>query len=214
MIILKIFGCIILVLLLILILLLFAPVRYFAQGQKYEVSSVSAKAEYMFGVFKLALFKKDTERLQISIKLFGQALKAGSRQKGRIEKAEKIKKGKREHRNICGRLADKGYRSRATIMVNEGFRHICPRKFAINGLFGFDDPFDTAIAWVFLNSLSIWNEGCHITPAFDREMLEGEFIIDGRVVVGKLLWFYAKFRLSKPVRNIYKNERMERKYAH
>jgi hypothetical protein len=51
-----------------------------------------------------------------------------------------------------------------------------------------------------------------LQPVFYDEVLEGKFLIKGRIVLAPILWIAVKFILSRPVRNILK-ERKRKAYA-
>lgn len=80
-----------------------------------------------------------------------------------------------------------------------------PNKFYLTGTVGLSDPALTGeivgLAWT-LNG--ILNKRIEISAAFDREVIEGEVYIKGRIVPVYMVFCLIRFVLVKPVRKIIK----------
>lgn len=210
MIILKIAAVILLVLLACLLILLLIPLRYSAQGYKYEDYNVTACVSWIFGILKLDACIQEGRGTAFSVKLFNHPLRIS--QKKNERKKEKVKE-KAKKQSLWKRFLDIGYRNQFFKMITNIINHVKPSMISASGRFGFDDPFDTAVVWGFLSSINITGGNISISPVFDEEILKGEFKIAGRVALISLLMAYVVFRFSKPVKYILKNERMEKKYV-
>lgn len=79
--------------------------------------------------------------------------------------------------------------------------HILPRKVRGNVTVGFEDPAMTgqllAAAGVFY---PLYKENIQITPVFDRQVLEGDFLIKGRIFGAAFVWTAWKIYRNRNVR--------------
>ena len=79
--------------------------------------------------------------------------------------------------------------------------HILPRKVRGNVTVGFEDPAMTgqllAAAGVFY---PLYKENIQITPVFDRQVLEGNFLIKGRIFGAAFVWTAWKIYRNRNVR--------------
>ena len=79
--------------------------------------------------------------------------------------------------------------------------HILPRKVRGNVNVGFEDPAMTgqllAAAGVFY---PLYKENIQITPVFDRQVLEGDFLIKGRIFGAAFVWTAWKIYRNRNVR--------------
>jgi hypothetical protein len=211
MILLNIIGWIFLILLILILLLLISPVEYMAHGQKYDSSSVHAKVRYLFGAIRFQFDKEEGSEAAYSLKVLSWSVKGKTHVSS---KKKEDRKGKKEKsRSSIKYFLDHGYRSQLIESINKGIRHVKPKRIVINCTYGFDDPFDTAVTWGLLNCINIWGRDCSINPVYDDEILEGNFLVEGRIIPAAILWIIVKFRFSEPVINIKRNERKERKYV-
>jgi hypothetical protein len=212
MIILKIILYLLLFLLLLLAAALAAPVKYLAEGQKYESSFIRLETTWLFRALNFILLKEDDRKMALSIKIFGFSIVSRKSHKEEKEKVKRKKK-KKAHGGHLGR----DYINQVIGLVKAMLDHIKPRVIFAEGTYGFEDPFYTAMSCIIVNNLSSWAEGFSIKlkPVFDEEVLEGRFLVQGRAVPAVILWQLAIFRLSRPVRerNKYKKERKRKVYA-
>lgn len=99
-------------------------------------------------------------------------------------------------------LADIKYRLKKIL------KHIFPRKIQGALHFGFEDPSWTGRA---LGAVAVfypkYGKQISITPYFDREILEGQLDVRGRIRVGTLLWHALKLYMNKEVKQLYKRIR-------
>ena len=79
--------------------------------------------------------------------------------------------------------------------------HVLPRKVRGNVTVGFEDPAMTgqllAAAGVFY---PLYKENIQITPVFDRQVLEGDFLIKGRIFGAAFVWTAWKIYRNRNVR--------------
>lgn len=210
MIILRIAAYIIIALIILILILLMAPVRYQAKGYKYEGYNLAARVSWIFGAVKFIYSIQEGQKASSSLQLLCFPISFKQKKHDREEKQPGGKAKKKSHGK---RFLDRGYRREIFKAFKALWDHAKPHIIYARGRFGFDDPFDTAIVCGFLSCLGMPDETINITPVFEEEILEGKFEIEGKVVPAFLLICYVRFRFSKPVKYILKNERMEKKYV-
>lgn len=202
MIILTILGFLLLLILTIILALLFIPFDYHVHGEKYETAFLQLMVSWLFGGIGI-YYSISTDGAEGYIRILGMkiAISPGKHHK---------EKEKKKHVSYLR----KDFIERLLKAIGEMLNHIKPRRFEVNGCFGFEDPYNTSILWLCILALPLHhkNFNINITPAFYDEILEGRFIIEGRMVLAVLLWIAAKLRLSRPVKNIIK-ERKKKIYA-
>ena len=94
--------------------------------------------------------------------------------------------------------------------------HISPQRTEADLRFGFEDPYYTGVIGAFLYT-SFGGRSVRLTPVFEEEVLEGWFLVEGRVI--PIVVLYLALRGYAPVffRNIRAkfrgNERKVRKYV-
>ncbi len=73
--------------------------------------------------------------------------------------------------------------------IRQILRHLLPTKLRIRGNFGFADPATTGQLNGILYMLpEKYQKGLQLQPHFDRECLDGELLLKGRIRLGSLLW--------------------------
>lgn len=85
-------------------------------------------------------------------------------------------------------------------------RKIKPDK--INGYvrFGLEDPYNTGRVLAVLSVLyPFYGENFQVYPEFEREIIEGDVFLKGRIHFMHLLWFLVKIYFDKNVKIAYKN---------
>lgn len=77
----------------------------------------------------------------------------------------------------------------------DGFwKHTRPMRLEAEGYYGFEDPYYTGLACALINCTSPHGDkyNINLTPVFDEEVIEGSFIVEGRIVPAVLLWILAR----------------------
>lgn len=82
-------------------------------------------------------------------------------------------------------------------------RHVLPRSIKGRVTFGFDDPYRTGqvLSWAAI-LYPVYRDSLQITPVFDREVLEGELSIKGRIRLAVLLGAAARLMMDKNFRKL------------
>lgn len=83
--------------------------------------------------------------------------------------------------------------------------HILPRKVRGKVVFGFDDPSLTGQVLALAGAIyPLYKERLQLTPVFDRQVLEGEVKLSGRVFGGYLLWQAWQIYRNREVKVTYR----------
>ena len=88
--------------------------------------------------------------------------------------------------------------------IKELFYHIKPRKFKLEGRYGFEDPFYTGIALASINIMRplFINYDVNVNAVFEEDILEGSLLIKGRMVLIAVVFIALKTIFNKNVRKI------------
>jgi hypothetical protein len=207
---LEILGYFLLFIVLLILILILEPIVYHMEGQKYENTLIKANISLLFGGIKIVYDKMSGKDAQTSVTILGFSHRKGT---GRTKK-EHEKKKRKSKRKPKVNYFKKDLLKMLFEAAGDLLSHIKPKKFEVDGAFGLGEPFDTAMLWLLILSLPLHHRNFDISlhPVFDDEVLEGRFIIEGRIVLAVILWIAVKLRLSRPVKNILK-ERKRKVYA-
>lgn len=183
-----------LVVLLLVILLL--PVTYSIIGQKQDKTSFQGRIRWLFGNLEIALNYDSDSKMNYSIRFCGKYVN--------------LKKQEHKKENSKGKTSFQGIRQilnrpfiKCIIQLFERFMgQLKPRKFIIDGKIGFADPYYTGLLSSIVYSITI--SGVTITPIFHEEVLEGNMIMEGRLILGLAAILFLQFLLKKPVRKVIK----------
>lgn len=103
--------------------------------------------------------------------------------------------------------------------IKDIWHNIKPKKLEIKAIYGFDDPYNTAMVSAFISTLYplLKEYPVHLTPSFDESTFEGEFKIKGKISIILLLYMIIRFVVTNPIRSIIKNtikkNKEEKSYA-
>jgi len=195
---------ILLLLSLILLAVLFIPIEYSARGHRDEDTfAVSANISWFFKGLILSFIKQKGSMYQLIFKALGFEVNQNKKQESEYKKKKEKKKEENSKKN-AGRFLNKKFIEQVLKALNDVLKYLKPRILDIEGKFGFDDPSLTGLSCILVYNIPLrgQNYNINITPAFDEEVLEGKFNIQGRIVIAVILWIALKFVLSPPVRNI------------
>lgn len=203
-------GYFLLIMILIILALVLIPIDYSAQGQKYESASIQVNVSSLFGGVVVNYSRRYGYSAESCVKMLCFRLR--KKTKDVQKKIKEEKKHKKEKGKI--NFLNKDFLKRVFEAIGDFLNHIKPRRLEVNGVFGFDGPYDTSIVWLFILAMPLHDKNFNIKlhPVFDDEVFEGRFVIEGRIVLAVVLWIAVKLMLSQPVRNI-KKERKRRIYA-
>ena len=126
-----------------------------------------------------------------------------------IEKYKEIKKV------LKAKITKKAYRFLKARIIKI-LKHIRPRKVRANLKVGFEDPYITGKVLGYIGMaygiLKINPEKIQIEPYFDKKILEGTFLIKGRVVPCVILYHGLRVFFNSEIRIVYKKlKKMSRK---
>ena len=99
----------------------------------------------------------------------------------------------------------KGLLGIALTVLKKLFRHIRPRKYRIEGVVGTKDPATTGYILGACGALkALWGENLQVRADFQREVLEGEVFLQGRIQLGSLLGIGIWCLTKAPIRKLIK----------
>lgn len=128
--------------------------------------------------------------------------------------SEKIKRVRLTFHNICANIKEwrsffalETTKAAFRFLLGKGkglLHHILPRKIRGKLIFGFEDPALTGqvlgVAAIFY---SFYQDKFLLTPVFDRQILEGEITLSGRIYGVYLLWTAWQIYKNQDVRKVY-----------
>ncbi len=210
MLILKILLVLLWILLILLMAILLIPFSYKMRAISQEKKSVWADVHWLFGLlgvtgtYELGLgFTGKVRILGIPIKVSSEDLSKMAKGKDKDkDKKEKEKKKKKK----SGRVKVFTVEGLEYVLGSVGkvIRQVLPRCFEGYGILGFDDPYYTGILSAVLESLrGIGAHNMNLEYAFDREVYEGEFYLEGRIIIIVLLYIALRVLLHKSSRNMF-----------
>lgn len=129
--------------------------------------------------------------------------------------ADRIRKIRLTFRGICDKIKQwytflqmDDTREAIRFLKEKGkglIRHILPRKIRGNVVFGFDDPSLTGQVLAVAGAVyPLYKERLQIIPVFDRQVLEGEVKLSGRIFGGYLLWQAWQIYRNREVKVTYR----------
>lgn len=129
--------------------------------------------------------------------------------------ADRIRKIRLTFRGICDKIKQwytffqmDDTREAIRFLKEKGkglLRHILPRKVRGKVMFGFGDPSLTGQILALAGAVyPLYKDRLQITPVFDRQVLEGEVKLSGRVFGGYLLWQAWQIYRNREVKVTYR----------
>lgn len=180
-------------LLLLLLGLLLLPLTYQAQFSSDEKTTLATRISWsglIVGSYKLG------KGVEVRVCGYRLSLSRGSTKKAKVRKEgdiEKTKPKKRNRPNIDLRAL--------WSITRKVIEHVSPRRIEADLRFGFEDPYYTGVIGAFLYT-RFGGSSVRLSPVYDEEVLEGWFLVEGRVM--PLVVLYIALRGYAPVifRNI------------
>ena len=190
-------------LLLLLTFIVLVPFEYYAAGEKYDKANLAIELSWLFRLIHAALILKTGSRAEYFISLFGFKIDKGYFKKNDAGKDSSKKAGRNKIKKP-GQFPDKDFILKTISFIRSIFKRIKPYQFEIDGKYGFDEPYNTAIFCSIAGVFCCREESGKINavPVFDEEILEGRFLVRGRIIPGLIIFQAAGYILSKPVRKI------------
>lgn len=170
-----IFLLVLLALLLLLLVLLAVPLQY--QARFASDSNITLAARFSWS--KLVVASYDiSEGLRVTMLGFKISLEQGNRKTKNQGTTTKKKRSKKSGSKIPIRPL--------LSMARRVLRHIKPQRLESDLRVGFEDPYHTAIMGMVVQWLPI-SDKVKVIPVYDEEVVEGWFLVEGRVIPLALL---------------------------
>jgi hypothetical protein len=188
-------------LLFILVLILIIPVEYHIDGEKDEIRvGLTAEITWFFKAFRFVYTKNAELRSESVIYILGLRSNLGNH----VRMGKKKEKMKKARKRDPLRFLDKEFLKRTEWVIKKATGIIKPVRIDIKGRYGFSEPCDTAALCTALNLLDIKSKNIYIEaePVFYDEVLEGRFLLRGRMIMILIACTAVRYILSGSVRNI------------
>ncbi len=193
-------------LLILLAALLFIPFGYMFAGRKYESAAVRSSISWLFGLVRITYKKSIGSKGHLILQLLGLNFKLNPK-KGKQDKQE-LEEEKQNKKQSAGsmRFLNKDFINSIFKAFIDLFNHIKPKRFYLEGRFGFEDPYYTAMGSALLKILRLHLKDIQINAraVFDEEVLEGRLLISGRMVLIRVFYIALKLYSKKHVRRVIK----------
>ena len=216
MIVLTVLGYILLGIGILLAAIILIPYEYCIAGEKIDESEVNALITWLFGGMKLDFRKRSHLKAELTLTLLGLKRKIETRSKSKssiVSKkaadssnhAKSVKdKDKDKHNSNFRKYLKKEIIIKVLSVALKIIKHCLPRKLSVHGKYGFDDPSYTGLMCAFTHQF-YWlfdKYDIEIQPVFEEEILEGRFLISGRIWLPYLILVMIGFLITQPIRNI------------
>ncbi len=213
MIILTILLYVVIIIVALIAIILVIPFQYSCSGFKYEKTYLEAKVKWLFGVLKFG-FSYDSETGALKeFRVFG--IKPSSKENKESSVKKKNTKKQKKSSGKVGISLMKELFKEGLSAFKKVFNKIKPKKFILSAKVGFDDPYNTGVLRAVLSIFhkEIQRYDVKIDTVFDDEVIEGRFLIQGRIVIAELIPIVIKFMFSRPVKNMFKLRKGKKVYA-
>ncbi|SDK24569.1 DUF2953 domain-containing protein [Natronincola ferrireducens] len=222
-----ILGYLLLFIIFILILFIVLPIEYAVGACKHEKTMLQGRISCFWKIIEVNFTMMDSHMSKIIVKPLGISIPIDIKDDISVKKSKKSKKVKDKKKTSKPKKKDWSILedfNQETISILIDFikriwKYLKPKKLVVKGKYGFDDPYYTAMGLVITSSLYplIKDYPVSLTPSFGEAVLEGEFKIQGRIVIVTLLIVIIRLILSKPmiktIKSIRKNKKEEKKYV-
>ncbi|RCX16573.1 DUF2953 family protein [Anaerobacterium chartisolvens] len=183
--------------------IIFIPYKYYISGKKLDESYVKGSVCWLFGAVKINFFKGEGKDSETTVKAFGieRRLKPG-------KSKEHAKKDSKQKTNSAKKYMKPEVIKKAVDAAFKIFKHCMPARFYVNARAGFEDPALTGMLCA-VNAMA-WGEfkgvRVRINAVFDDEVIEGRFLIGGRIWVAYLILVAIGTIITRPFRDIWMND--------
>jgi len=212
MLVLTILGYILLAIGVLLATIIIIPYDYYVTGEKTDDWEVNVIISWLFGGIKLNFCKHSLKRSELLVTLLGFKKKVEHGDKSKSSSVSKktpasshdAKAVKAKHTSNFRKYLKKEILQKVLTVISKAFKHCQPRELSVHGKYGFDDPSYTGLMCAFTNQFYwLFNKyDFEIHPVFDEEILEGRFLVGGRIWLPYLILVMTGFLITKPIRNI------------
>lgn len=209
MILISILGYILLVVGILLAAIIFIPYHYQAAGEKFDQSEIRGSVSWLFGGIKLIFSLGSKQGRELTLVLMGINKKIniqqGSKQKKDKEDSKADNDARKDKKRHDPRIFLKPeIRKKLIASFIKILKHCQPNTLSVHARIGFYDPMCTGFLCAINSQLYLWLNKFDICiqPVFDEEVLEGRFLIGGRIWLPYLILVLIGLLLTKPIRNI------------
>lgn len=198
----------------ILAAIIFIPYRYHVSGEKLEESKIEGSIAWLFGGIKIDFRRHAKQKKQMELTLFGlnkklkikqKSTQTDSRKENKQEDIKSTKKVTRAKHSQGSEYLKPAIIKKALSVVLKILKHSQPKILSLYAKVGFSDPMYTGLLYALKSQfyMIIRNYDIDIQPVFDEEIMEGRFLIGGRIWIPYLILVVIGFLISEPIRNIF-----------
>ncbi|WP_425806803.1 DUF2953 domain-containing protein [Desulfitobacterium sp. Sab5] len=198
----------------ILTMIIFIPYHYHVSGEKLEESQIQGSISWLFGGIKIDFRRHAKQKMQMDLILFGLNKKVNIKQKStqtepqkekELEAIKNLKKVKRTKPSHWREYLKPPIIRKALSVVFKILEHSQPKKLFLYVKVGFSDPMYTGLLYALKSQFYMFLDkyDIDIQPVFDEEIMEGRFLIGGRIWIPYLILVIIGFLISEPIRNIF-----------
>lgn len=201
-------------------LVLIIPVQYSASGSKAADYRLKAEISWLYRLVNFS-FVKDGSGTNFSVKILGlcfpgrSSSEPGKQQPREEEESKKRKSGKAKGLKWLQLFFKKEILTNAVMLAKNVLTVLKPKVFTLTAVFGFEDPYYTGLVCALLSSFHPLLKHYRVSyrPVFDEEILQGGFTLQGRIILGVIVYLAVKFVLALPLIKIFKLIKEEKAYA-
>jgi hypothetical protein len=190
------------------------PYRYRMYGEKFEEAQIEGSITWLFGGIKIGFRLYAKQKMQMNLTLFGLNKKFSFKQKTSRTKPTKVrepddtkspKKVNRKKNTHLNEYFKPAIIKKALSVVLRILKHSLPQTLSLYAKVGLSDPMHTGLLYALKSQFYFLYEkyDIDIQPVFDEEIIEGKFLIGGRIWLPYLILVTIGFLISEPIRNIY-----------
>ncbi|MFZ5965649.1 MAG: DUF2953 domain-containing protein [Bacillota bacterium] len=186
----------------------FIPFEYAFYGHKYENHKLQGRISWLLSSIGISFKISDGFKPDFSLHVFKYQIsvfkdeKANNKVKQEEDNQHKKKTAMTQGLEWLSKdLLEAGLR-----FVRDIVKHMKPKHIHIKGRIGFENPYYTGILSGLIYSITpfLHRQQFDVMTVFEDEVVEGEFAIQGRVIIGVLCIIVLRLLVTKPVRNIIK----------
>lgn len=209
---LSILGYILLGLGLLLSAIILIPYHYHASGEKLDELKAKLSISWLFGGIKLD-FHKHSKQKMVFLTFLGlikfnikqkSAYMSSGKDKEDSDDAKIAKRKKARNNTKFTQLLRINIFKKVLTTILKLFKHCQPKELSIDAIIGFDNPMYTGLMCALNSQLYVLldNYDINIQPVFEEEILEGRFLIGGRIWLPYLILVMIEFLITNPIWNI------------
>ncbi len=183
---------------------LFLPINYELNGYKYDAYKLEAVISCCRQNFQLLFTKNSKQKPETVLIILGIA--SFNFQRSKIKKRPRTKTYRKKTKLYWNKIFFKrDLQSKLFVFIQKIWLHIRPKQVKFKGVIGFQDPYYTGLVSALINAFYPLPQKIDLETVFDREIIEGTFKIQGRIIIGYIILLAFRFLFSLPLINIYQS---------